>query len=406
MRAARRSAGLTQADLGQPDYTASYVSLLENGRRSPTRTVVERLAARLDVRPEQLDGAQWAPTLDAWAIWLPVEQKARRAWARGDYVEVRRLARSVVATIDASSDSALPVDFAARLLTVQTLLPLEAHAACAEEAHQLTAHPMARNSAELRSSLLSLASRAERADARLPEALASARAALAACDEGQVTDATRADALIVIISALADSGRLDDTEPVAAELADLADRLPDSHETGLAHWVLGNVSLLRGDIEAGLSAHRRADSLLSRKEDPRTYGRFLKASASQRLRASCLDDVMTLLAEARRWLELVGNQSDLAELAVTHAAALLALHRPTDALSRLNDLHLAENTPPLLVAESHEIAFKAHRELGDLAAARREGLAASRLLEDTGALPRAVQLLREVALLPPADLEA
>lgn len=48
IRAMRRRRGLSQAQLAHPELSDSYISLLESGKRTPTRAVLELLAAKLD----------------------------------------------------------------------------------------------------------------------------------------------------------------------------------------------------------------------------------------------------------------------------------------------------------------------------------------------------------------------
>ncbi|GAA2628255.1 hypothetical protein GCM10010307_17960 [Streptomyces vastus] len=52
MRELRRHAGMSQADLAGPELSASYVSLLESGKRVPSPEVVAALAERLGVTPQ------------------------------------------------------------------------------------------------------------------------------------------------------------------------------------------------------------------------------------------------------------------------------------------------------------------------------------------------------------------
>ncbi|MFG3056635.1 helix-turn-helix domain-containing protein [Kitasatospora sp. NPDC048239] len=54
IRRLRRAAGLSQTDLAGPDFSPSYISLLESGRRTPSPDVLVRLAARLGCEPEHL----------------------------------------------------------------------------------------------------------------------------------------------------------------------------------------------------------------------------------------------------------------------------------------------------------------------------------------------------------------
>jgi len=54
IRALREAAGLSQTALAGTDVSASYLSLIESGRRTASPAVLERLAERLDVSPDYL----------------------------------------------------------------------------------------------------------------------------------------------------------------------------------------------------------------------------------------------------------------------------------------------------------------------------------------------------------------
>ncbi|MFI0960798.1 helix-turn-helix domain-containing protein [Streptomyces sp. NPDC021080] len=57
IRRLRRSAGMSQADLAGGDLSASYISLLEAGKRTPSAEVLAQLAKRLDCDLSDLTGA-------------------------------------------------------------------------------------------------------------------------------------------------------------------------------------------------------------------------------------------------------------------------------------------------------------------------------------------------------------
>ena len=46
LRAARVAAGLSQSELGEPEFSRSYISLVESGHRAPSREIVEHVAGR------------------------------------------------------------------------------------------------------------------------------------------------------------------------------------------------------------------------------------------------------------------------------------------------------------------------------------------------------------------------
>jgi tetratricopeptide (TPR) repeat protein len=54
IRRLRLEQGLTQKQVGEPNYTAAYVSVVEAGKREPTSAAVAHFAARLGVTPDEL----------------------------------------------------------------------------------------------------------------------------------------------------------------------------------------------------------------------------------------------------------------------------------------------------------------------------------------------------------------
>lgn len=80
IRALRRSFGLSQSDLAGEDISPSYVSLLEAGRRKPTRHVLEILARRLNTTVADLRGE--GPGGTTAVATAKVETQLDLRWAR------------------------------------------------------------------------------------------------------------------------------------------------------------------------------------------------------------------------------------------------------------------------------------------------------------------------------------
>lgn len=72
LRELRIAAGLTQAELAGSRFSHAYVSVLEAGRREPSRTAVDYFAQRLGVPSEELWGEKGA----SWAIELADDLRA------------------------------------------------------------------------------------------------------------------------------------------------------------------------------------------------------------------------------------------------------------------------------------------------------------------------------------------
>lgn len=75
IKALRLDRGLTQGELAGPTYTASYVSTIEAGKRTPSRAAIEHFAHKLGVDPDELASGR---------------DPGRRAQMLVDYVEARR----------------------------------------------------------------------------------------------------------------------------------------------------------------------------------------------------------------------------------------------------------------------------------------------------------------------------
>jgi transcriptional regulator with XRE-family HTH domain len=73
LRERRLAAGLTQAELAGERFSHAYVSVLEAGRREPSRAAVEYFAQRLGVSVEEL----WAERGSSWALKMAQDLRAQ-----------------------------------------------------------------------------------------------------------------------------------------------------------------------------------------------------------------------------------------------------------------------------------------------------------------------------------------
>lgn len=79
LRTMRSARGLTQRQLAGDDLSVSYVSLLEAGRRTPTRDTVRALASSLGCTPAELTGEEDTPATRPAALSLRFGQLALEA---------------------------------------------------------------------------------------------------------------------------------------------------------------------------------------------------------------------------------------------------------------------------------------------------------------------------------------
>lgn len=82
LRELRLAAGMTQAELAGRRFSHAYVSVLEAGRREPSRAAVEYFAQRLGIGVEEL----WSEKGASWALQMAQDLKAE-----GMHAESREL---------------------------------------------------------------------------------------------------------------------------------------------------------------------------------------------------------------------------------------------------------------------------------------------------------------------------
>ncbi|MDQ3982501.1 MAG: helix-turn-helix domain-containing protein [Actinomycetota bacterium] len=91
LRELRRAAGLTQAELAGRRFSHAYVSVLEAGRREPSRAAVDYFAQRLGVSVEEL----WSEKGASWAL-----QMAEDLREGGLHAEGRTLLEKTLANLE------------------------------------------------------------------------------------------------------------------------------------------------------------------------------------------------------------------------------------------------------------------------------------------------------------------
>jgi transcriptional regulator with XRE-family HTH domain len=91
LRELRLAAGLTQAELAGRRFSHAYVSVLEAGRREPSRAAIDYFAQRLGVSVEEL----WSEKGASWAL-----QMAEDLRAEGMHAQSRELLAKTLANLE------------------------------------------------------------------------------------------------------------------------------------------------------------------------------------------------------------------------------------------------------------------------------------------------------------------
>ena len=92
LRQLRTERGLTQQQVAEPAYSTAYISTIETGRRTPSRTALRHFATKLGVTAEELETGLPASFEPEAVLQL---QEGWRALYQGDYTRASKLFASV-----------------------------------------------------------------------------------------------------------------------------------------------------------------------------------------------------------------------------------------------------------------------------------------------------------------------
>jgi tetratricopeptide (TPR) repeat protein len=404
MRQMRKTRGMTQRELAEPKYSYAYVSIIESGRRAPSREAIEHFAAKLGVTPDELvtgRPADLAPTLELRL------HDARIVMSEGRLDDADRMLLSVIrdskrhhlSRVEARAEEGLGLGRERRALPEEALMryeraeellrsepPTQLVDAVAGKARCFEALGDVRYAIFLLESLLD---RLEREKLRDPDALSRLHAALvfAYLDAGihrkaaesaaelqslapRLTDPVRvAQMHMNVARLLLHEGRVDDAQHSLRRAEDAYRQLDLETEMGGAHLALGYVAVRDGDLRQGRQELEQAVAIFER-------------TANQ-------PDLASALNELGRVERLEGH-ADLAKALLLRTIATLG-ERDTPILARAHrELGLALSAIDPADAEKHfrlaidlyqrsEQAFEialTYRALGDLFGERGEGDAA------------------------------
>jgi len=329
LRRLRQERGLSQAQLAADDLSASYVSLLEAGKRRPTQAILERLAGRLGCDVGQLSGG--ASSSDSESIELELRY-AEIALHAGEAREAARRFRAV-AEAETSKPSA------------------RVHAARWGWARALEA------TGEIESAIGVLESLREEAETSpteapwLPVVIALCRCyreigdLARAIDLGeharrqlqelrlQGTDA-EVELLSTLVAGYLERGDLARGRMLAAETIQRAEQLGTRRSRGAAYWNASVLSQELGQTAQALQLAERALALFAEGDDVRSLARLKTAYAWILLqqRPPQAEQAEPLLVSAMKDLIDEGSAVDLAYCETELARLQLILGRPEAAL--------------------------------------------------------------------------
>lgn len=397
----RRDRHLSQTDLGGDRFSGSYVSHVEKGRRRLSAEMVTYFARRLGVDPERITDPE-APESQPTEVATRVAESVtaltdvQQALAEHRFAVAARTAESAARRAAAAGDGGGA--WSLTMVRARALFEADQLREAAEVAMSLVGQPLAVSAPRLQVEALLLACRASRYGGELAAAVEQGERALATARVGSHLD-LQAQASVYLLGALMEADRTVGAEEVCRWLDAHLGQISSTQVSGLAHWNLGNVCWLSGDLAAGISHHSEAARLLSPHVDLREWARFRKAAAVVRLQNGITEGVLALLEQAGDALRIVGNPSDLTELRLAEARYRL-LTGAIDEAAALVGFCLGDQSlddAPHSRAEAEVLLADVEQAAGRLGESGRACLRAALLFEQAGAYQRSVEMWRRHA---------
>lgn len=335
----RISRGLTQAELGGELYSASYISLLENGRREPTVEIIRQLSRQLEMAPQSIE--EWAhPVSAADNESLIASLYARQCWDTRDYAAASENAG--IAAQKAYDCRDWVTWWNMTFLQANSFLRNSRCQESFDVLERLIDHPMTVSSPALLMRTHQIVGAALLGLGHLPEAIEKTTVAveIGSTAETEEIYATYLTSLQTLIGALAEAGRLEDAWSHCLTLNGAITETTPVQLAGEMHWVIGNVAFMRQDVSGGLNHHGKAGRLLSPALDLSRWAQFNMATAWVRLAAGIIEPA-TLQAIERSELahSVVGaTPVEKAEMSLLRARWFFLTNELTKALELLDSL--------------------------------------------------------------------
>jgi transcriptional regulator with XRE-family HTH domain len=396
VRELRQERGWSQARLGGDEYTASYISYLESGRRAPSPDAAAFLAERLGVDPVTLgfgESADVGSELDI-VSYLVLADRA---------LHTREWVTALEAT-ERAEEMALATDrqdrvWEAQYLRCRILVEKSDFSEAAELVLPLCDGVVTSKSVTVRAEVLNLAARILRSVGRLNEAVEKAAEARRIAPDVP----RRVEAILQWCASCAERGDLPTSmQGEIDELRDLAQYLPDGHLKGRIYWYVGNLQHFLGDTEGGERSHADAAVMIRGAADLVLWSRVQRVIAHFRMTRGDLDGVWEQLEVAENAMRLTGRASDLAELAVEQSRCLFLMGDTEAARDRLQETLMNEvfSIAYPSRAEAFELLGDVLLSLEDYSGARKAFRNAASDYEAIGAGPRALEAWRYAANVP------
>jgi transcriptional regulator with XRE-family HTH domain len=328
VRELRTRLGMSQAQLAEPDFSDSYISLIESGKRAPSPAVVSALAQKLGCSATYLECGVGEEAL------TDLKTGVRQAQSALDGGRITEALARFTDLLGAYGVEAFP-DLH-REIQRGHALALEADGRLDEavtELEQVASAAYGVDWGEWATVLVALC-RCHRKRDDLASCVATGEEALAclqAAGEGSADAAIRV--CVTLLDAYLESGDVLAARQLATRLVRAADEAGSPKVRMAAYRQAAIAAEVQGDYDAGIQLAERALSVLSEDDDFRVYGwlRVEYASLLLRARPEDAEHARTLLrAHEREMPVTAADENDLAECVTELARAEIVLGRPAE----------------------------------------------------------------------------
>jgi tetratricopeptide (TPR) repeat protein len=332
VRERRTQLGMSQARLAEPDFSDSYISLIESGKRDPSPTVIKALARKLGCSATYLECGVGE---EALADLKSGVRQAHSALSGGRTAEALTRFTDL---LDAYGVDAFPQLH--REIQRGHALALESSGRLHEAISEL--QEIGRSARgidwdEWATVQIALC-RCHRKRDDLAACIATGEEALTglqAAGEGSADAAIRVG--VALLDAYLEGGDVLATRQLATRLVRAADEGGTPKVRIAAYRQAAVAAEVQGDYDSGVRLAERALSVLSEDDEFRAIGWLRVAYASLLLRArpDSADQARTLLlAHEREMAVTTSNDGDLAECVIELARAEIVLGRPQEAVTQ------------------------------------------------------------------------
>ena len=393
LKEARQLRGLTQSELAGTKYSASYVSLIENGRRAPTRSVLVDMAPLLGLEVAELES--WLGAAEDEAHLSALCLDAYQAWYQRDFPTARTTALKAV---QAAAHSNPSVWWNMSFLAAEASYQKGDYRTARRQVEGLDVHAMAGQSNRLAVKAKTFLSVLSRVSGDLADAVQLAEEAVRLAETLEEPSVDLIEAKMARIAALAEHG---DTSVAWRHAEQLRPVLEDeelpAQTRGQAAWTVGNAAFASGDAASGIELHNLAEQNLDPSVDLELWARFMRATTSIRLRNGIADDAAGKMMErAELASRLVESHAAQAELLLIRARWHTIRGEFTAAMPILDDLACQDSLAPNVAADVALMRGKAHLALGQSTQARPLFLTAAKLFSEVGLSGHASEALAQL----------